>query len=166
MVVWLGIALSQASKYHATLWPRSDRLKCGFPQTAPIDDAEKSTVSYTVHTCLKQHLHNTKREDLAESTGVVPAKYLPKVKLEFLTTLESARVGKLCILWLVRVMMLHLSVGWTVFDVINQRVTSESWKMNSKVKGDRWRPAKNPPMAKLVSCGFNVKEVSEWIPFS
>ena len=54
----------------------------------PNDDAEKSIVSYTVHTYSKQHLHNTKREYLAESTGVVPAKYPPKVKLEFLTTLE------------------------------------------------------------------------------
>ena len=59
-----------------------------FPQTTPTDDAEKSTVSYVVFTCSKQHLHNTKREDLTESTGVVPAKYPPKVKLEFLTTLE------------------------------------------------------------------------------
>ena len=52
------------------------------------DDARKSTVSYTVHTCSKRHLHNTKREDLAESTGVVPAKYSLKVKSEFLITLE------------------------------------------------------------------------------
>ena len=29
-----------------------------------------------------------KREDLTESTGVVPAEYPPKVKLELLTTLE------------------------------------------------------------------------------
>ena len=52
------------------------------------DDAKNSTVSYTIHTCSKQHLRNTKREDLTESTGVVPAKYPPNVKLEFLTTLE------------------------------------------------------------------------------
>ena len=52
------------------------------------DDVEKSTISHTVLTCSKQHLHNTKREDLAESTGVVQAKYPPKVKLELLTTLE------------------------------------------------------------------------------
>ena len=50
--------------------------------------------------------------------------------------------------------MLHLSVGWTVFDVIDQRVTGKSWKMNSKVRGDRWRPAKNPPMTKLVFLWF------------
>ena len=52
------------------------------------DDAKKSTVSYTVLMGSKQHLHNTEKEDLAEGIGVVPAKYLPKVKLEFLTTLE------------------------------------------------------------------------------
>ena len=52
------------------------------------DDAEKSSVSYTALTCSKQCLHNIKREDLAESTGVVPAKYPPKVKLELLTTLK------------------------------------------------------------------------------
>ena len=53
-----------------------------------VDDAEKSTVSYMALTCSKQRLHNTKREDLAESTGVVPAKYPPKVKLELLITLK------------------------------------------------------------------------------
>jgi len=50
------------------------------------DDAEKSTVSHTVLTCSKQHLHNTKRENLTESTGVVLAKYPPKIKLELLIT--------------------------------------------------------------------------------
>ena len=49
---------------------------------------KKSIVSHTVLTCLKQHLYNTKREDLTESTGVVPAKYPPKIKLELLTTLK------------------------------------------------------------------------------
>ena len=60
----------------------------GFPQTMPTDDARKSIVSYTVNTCSQWHLHNTKRMDLTESTGVVPAKWPPKVKLELLTTLE------------------------------------------------------------------------------
>jgi len=41
-----------------------------------------------IYTCSKQHLYNTKIEDLTESIGVVPAKYPPKVKLEFLTILE------------------------------------------------------------------------------
>ena len=59
-----------------------------FPQTAPTDDAKKSTVSYTVNMCSQWHLHNTKGEDLSESTGVMPAKYPSKVKLELLTTLE------------------------------------------------------------------------------
>ena len=52
------------------------------------DDAEKSTISHKVLMCLKQYLHNTKREDLTKSTGVVLAKYLSKVKLELLITLE------------------------------------------------------------------------------
>ena len=59
-----------------------------FPQTVPTDDAEKVT-SEPHDTCtLKIAPAQHKREDLAESTGVVPAKYPPKVKLEFLTTLE------------------------------------------------------------------------------
>ena len=32
--------------------------------------------------CFRQNLQNRNKEDLAESTGVVPAKYPPKVKLE------------------------------------------------------------------------------------
>ena len=56
-----------------------------------IADARKSTVSYTVSTCSQWHLHNTKRIDLTESTGVVLAKYPLKVKLGLLTTLECQR---------------------------------------------------------------------------
>ena len=52
------------------------------------DNAEKSTISHIVFTYSKQYLHNINREDLIESTGVIPAKYPPKVKLEFLTTLK------------------------------------------------------------------------------
>ena len=59
-----------------------------FTSMTNIDDAGKSTVSYTANTQSQRHLHNTKREDLTESTGVVPAKYPLKVKLELLTTLE------------------------------------------------------------------------------
>ena len=49
----------------------------------------------------RQNLHNTeKEEDLTESTGVVPAKYPLKVKLEnFCTTLEYQSWGKLCVPW-------------------------------------------------------------------
>ena len=53
----------------------------------PTNDAEKSTISHMVLTCSKQYLHNKKRRP-HESTGVVPAKYPPEVKLELFTTLE------------------------------------------------------------------------------
>ena len=42
---------------------------------------KKSLVSHTVPTCLIPDLPNTEK-DLTESTGVVPAKNPPKVKLE------------------------------------------------------------------------------------
>ena len=58
---------------------------------------KKSTVSHTVLTCSMQYLHNTKREDLTKSTGVMPTKYPPKVKLELFTTLECQNWGKLCV---------------------------------------------------------------------
>ena len=58
---------------------------------------KKSPVSHTVLTCLKQYLHNTKRENPIESTGVVLAKYPLKVKLELLTTVECQSWGELCI---------------------------------------------------------------------
>ena len=53
------------------------------PQTAPTNDAKKSLVSRMVLTYSIPDLPNIeKEEDLTESTGVVPAKYPPKVKLE------------------------------------------------------------------------------------
>ena len=53
------------------------------PQMAPTDDAKKSSVSRTVLMYSILDLHNTeKEEDRTENTGVVPTKYLPKVKLE------------------------------------------------------------------------------------
>ena len=54
----------------------------------PIDGTNwwcrKSLVSHMVLTCLRQPLCNTKkkREDLVESTSVVPAEYPSKVKLK------------------------------------------------------------------------------------
>ena len=46
-------------------------------------------MSRTVLTYSRQNLRNRNKEDLAESTGVVLAKYPPKVKLERIsTTLE------------------------------------------------------------------------------
>ena len=59
-----------------------------FPQTTPTDDAWKINSEVHGKHTIQRHLHNTKREDLTESIGVVPAEYPPKVKLELLTTLE------------------------------------------------------------------------------
>ena len=73
------------------------RSRSCFSQKAPTNEAEKSTVSHTVLTSLKQYLHNTKKEDLTESTGVVFVKYPPNVKLELFTTLECQIWGKLCV---------------------------------------------------------------------
>ena len=53
------------------------------PQTAPTDNAKKSLISRMILTYSIPDLSNIeKEEDLIESTGVVPAKYPPKVKLE------------------------------------------------------------------------------------
>ena len=62
--------------------------KQSFPQTAPTDDAVKITSELHDPITRKSHLHNKKKKDLTESTGVVPAKYPPKVKLELFSTLE------------------------------------------------------------------------------
>ena len=56
-----------------------------FPQTAPTNDAERSPIHST--RTLKVDLHNKIIEDLTESTGVVSAKYPPKVKLELFSQL-------------------------------------------------------------------------------
>ena len=48
----------------------------------------KSTMSYMANMQSQRHLHNTKKEDLTESTGVVSAEYPLKVKLELLKPLE------------------------------------------------------------------------------
>ena len=53
-----------------------------------IDDAWKITNEVHGKHAIQRHLHNTKRKDLTESTGAVPAKYPPKVKSELLSTLE------------------------------------------------------------------------------
>ena len=54
-----------------------------FPQTTPTDDAKKSSVSRIILSYSIPNLPNTEKEEaLTKSTGVVLAKYLPKVKLE------------------------------------------------------------------------------------
>ena len=96
------------SKYYASFCLEGDNIAykslMSFPQMTPTDDAEKSTASHKVLTCSKQCLHITKRENLTESIGMVPAKYPPNVKLELFTILECQNLGKLCVPWLVRVL--------------------------------------------------------------
>ena len=52
--------------------------------------------------CSRQHLRNKNKEDLVESTGVVLAKYPPKVKLENFHNSRVPELGKLCLPWFVR----------------------------------------------------------------
>ena len=54
--------------------------------------------------CSRQHLRNKNKEDLVESTGVVLAKYPPKVKLENFHNSRVTELGKLCLPWFVRVL--------------------------------------------------------------
>ena len=58
---------------------------------------KESLVSHTVLMFSKQYLHNIKRKDLIESTGVMLVKYPLKVKLELLTILECQNLGELCV---------------------------------------------------------------------
>ena len=48
----------------------------------PTNDAENRSVSYMVLTCSRQNLNSKEEDNLIESTGVIPAKYPLKVKLE------------------------------------------------------------------------------------
>ena len=77
---------------------------CHFPQTAPTDDARKSTVSYTANTRSRRHLHNTKKKGPNREhrcgAGRIPSEGQVR-------TFHNSRVlerGKLCIPWLVRVL--------------------------------------------------------------
>ena len=86
------------------------------PQTAPTDDAKKNHqwATQSLHAC--NYTCTTKREGLTKSTGVVLAKYHPKVKLELFTTLKCQRWGKLCVPWFVRVFEVFIVVeGWHLF---------------------------------------------------
>ena len=62
--------------------------------------------------------------------------------------------------------MLHLSVGWTIFGVIDLKVVGKSWKgKQESQKRPVEAPTKNPPMTKLVFYVVpNVKEVSDCRP--
>ena len=59
-----------------------------FPQTAPTDDVVNLTSEKHDPYTQISHLHKRrKQKDLAEGTGVVPAKYPLKVKLEIFSQL-------------------------------------------------------------------------------
>ena len=80
----IGGGRHRTSKNHATLGSGSVcyGLQVGFPQTAPIDDVEKITSELHGPRTLEVITYTTKGDNLTESTGVVPTKYPPKVKLE------------------------------------------------------------------------------------
>ena len=44
---------------------------------------------------LETHLRNKNKEDFVESTGVVPAKYPPKVKLESFHKFKVSKLGEI-----------------------------------------------------------------------
>ena len=50
---------------------------------------------YILLTCSRQHLRNKNKEDLVESTGVVLAKYSPKVKLENFHNSKVLELGEI-----------------------------------------------------------------------
>ena len=85
----IGGGRHRTSKNHATLGLGSVcyGLQVGIPQTAQIDDTEKITSKPHSPRTLETAPVQQKREDLTESTGVVPAKYLPKVKSELFSQL-------------------------------------------------------------------------------
>jgi len=63
----------------------------------------KSSVSCTTLTCSRQNPRDRNKENLTENTGVVLAKYHPKVKLKRIsTTLEYQSWEKLRVPWFVR----------------------------------------------------------------
>ena len=80
----IGGGRHRTSKNHATLGLGSVcyGLQVGIPQTAQIDDTEKITSELHGPRTLEVITCTTKRDNLTESTGVVLAKYPPKVKLE------------------------------------------------------------------------------------
>ena len=51
----------------------------------------------------------------------------------------------------------HKEISRLKISSVNDREAIRvSWKSKHKIRGDRWRPAKNPSMAKLVFLEFQV----------
>ena len=70
------------------LWaPNQSHLKSEALKWFLSDDAIQITSELYDSLAQKSHLHNKKKKDLTESTGVVPAEYTPKVKLELFSQL-------------------------------------------------------------------------------
>ena len=79
-------------EYHATLVSGKRQGKPNSqssPQTAPTDDAVNLTSEKHDPNAQMNDLHKKEenKKDLAEGTGVVPAKYPPNVKLEIFSQL-------------------------------------------------------------------------------
>ena len=69
-----------------------------FPQTAPTDEAVNLTSEKHDLCAQRSHLHKRRKQEyLTEGTGVEPAKYPPKVKLEIYShnsrVLEKGQLG-------------------------------------------------------------------------
>ena len=84
--VWLLVAIERVSTIQLFVWEMVIWLLLFYSLNFPTDGAnrwcQKSLVSRTVLMCSRQNLWNKNKEDIAESTDVIPIKYPPKVKLE------------------------------------------------------------------------------------
>ena len=120
------------------------------------DDAEKSPMSHTILTCSKLYLHNTKREYLTESTGMVPAKYPSKVKLELFTTLEWQSWSKLCLPILWGSLGFYSSVEPTSFACITSLFVIGKISINERIFQNPPR-VRIPFISRLYGLGLIVK---------
>lgn len=93
------------------------RLKYTKSQIATDDAGNLPTSESHVPRMIANDTYTTKRNNLAVGTGVVPAKHPPKVKLEIFSLLQSAREGKLCVPWFVRVLGFLQQRGLTLFSL-------------------------------------------------
>ena len=88
---WLLVTIERVSTIQLFVWEVVVWLLLRvFPKDGANYWCQKSSVSYTVLACSRQNLQNrNKKKNLAKSTGMVPAKYPLKVKLERISiTLE------------------------------------------------------------------------------
>ena len=84
---WLLVAIEWVSTIQLFVWEMVVYLY--YESLFPADDTnwcQKSLVSCIVLMCSRQNLWNRDKEDLIESTGMVQAKYPPKVKIKRIST--------------------------------------------------------------------------------